>query len=105
VVNYGGGAAEETKVLACCTAYAWREPVSPHLAAEREGMSAGDDEVKGCVAQWLLEEGVGEGGEVWKVLETAGGVASPGASGTLQCDLYRCACLSLLAAWLLISYT
>ena len=48
---------------------------------------------------------MGEGGEVWKVLETAGGVASPGASGTLQCDLYRCACLSLLAAWLLISYT
>lgn len=90
VVIYGAGTAEETKVLACCTAYAWREPVSPHLAAEREGMTAGDDEVKGCVAQWLLDEGVGEGGEVWKVLETAGGVASPSASGTLQCDLYRC---------------
>jgi dethiobiotin synthetase/adenosylmethionine--8-amino-7-oxononanoate aminotransferase len=77
-------------VLACCTAYAWREPVSPYLAAEREGMAAGDDEVKVCVAQWLLEEGMREGGEVWKVLETAGGVASSGASGTLQCDLYRC---------------
>ncbi|AQK40716.1 Bifunctional dethiobiotin synthetase/78-diamino-pelargonic acid aminotransferase mitochondrial [Zea mays] len=89
VVTYGAGAAEQTKVLACCTAYAWREPVSPHLAAEREGMAAGDDEVKGCVEQWLLEEGIGEGGEVWKILETAGGVASPSASGTLQCDLYR----------------
>jgi dethiobiotin synthetase/adenosylmethionine--8-amino-7-oxononanoate aminotransferase len=96
VVTYGAGAAEQTKVLACCTAYAWREPVSPHLAAEREGMAVGDDQVKECVAQWLLEENVGEGGAVWKVLETAGGVASPGASGTLQCDLYRCACLSLL---------
>uniref|UniRef100_K3YL59 Bifunctional dethiobiotin synthetase/7,8-diamino-pelargonic acid aminotransferase, mitochondrial n=1 Tax=Setaria italica TaxID=4555 RepID=K3YL59_SETIT len=90
VVTYGGdGAEEETKVLACRTVYAWREPVSPHLAAEREGMAAGDDEVRGCVDQWLMEEGVGEGGEVWKVLETAGGVASPSASGTLQCDLYR----------------
>ncbi|XP_021304673.1 bifunctional dethiobiotin synthetase/7,8-diamino-pelargonic acid aminotransferase, mitochondrial isoform X2 [Sorghum bicolor] len=89
VVTYGAGAAEQTKVLACCTAYAWREPVSPHLAAEREGMAVGDDQVKECVAQWLLEENVGEGGAVWKVLETAGGVASPGASGTLQCDLYR----------------
>ncbi|ONK70534.1 uncharacterized protein A4U43_C05F34710 [Asparagus officinalis] len=26
---------------------------------------------------------------VWRVIETAGGVASPGPSGTLQCDLYR----------------
>ncbi|RLM60573.1 bifunctional dethiobiotin synthetase/7,8-diamino-pelargonic acid aminotransferase, mitochondrial [Panicum miliaceum] len=90
VVSYGGhGAAEETKVLSCRTAYAWRQPVSPHLAAEREGMAAGDNEVRGCVEQWLLEEGLAEGGEVWKVLETAGGVASPGASGVLQCDLYR----------------
>ncbi|PAN34389.1 hypothetical protein PAHAL_6G089000 [Panicum hallii] len=90
VVSYGGhGAAEETKVLSCRTAYAWREPVSPHLAAEREGMAVGDNEVRGCVEQWLLEEGLAEGGEVWKVLETAGGVASPGASGVLQCDLYR----------------
>jgi len=90
VVNYGADAAEETKVLLCCTVYAWRDPVSPHLVAEREGMAAGDDEVKGCVEQWLLEEGVGEGGEMWKELETAGGVASPSASGMLQCDLYRC---------------
>ncbi|KAJ1267930.1 hypothetical protein BS78_07G096500 [Paspalum vaginatum] len=89
VLTYGGDGSEETKVLACRTVYAWREPVSPHLAAEREGMAAGDDEVRGCVEQWLLEECVAEGGEVWKLLETAGGVASPGASGTLQCDLYR----------------
>ncbi|KAL6842248.1 hypothetical protein ACP4OV_027896 [Aristida adscensionis] len=88
VVAYGGEGAEETKVLACSTVYAWREPVSPHLAAEREGMTAGDDEVRGCVGRWLAE-GVAQKGDVWKVLETAGGVASPGPSGTLQCDLYR----------------
>ncbi|XP_062196440.1 bifunctional dethiobiotin synthetase/7,8-diamino-pelargonic acid aminotransferase, mitochondrial [Phragmites australis] len=87
-VTYGGEGVEETKVLACRTVYAWREPVSPHLAAEREGMAVGDDEVRGFVEQWLVD-GVVDEGEVWKVLETAGGVASPGPSGTLQSDLYR----------------
>jgi dethiobiotin synthetase/adenosylmethionine--8-amino-7-oxononanoate aminotransferase len=48
-----------------------------------------DEEVRWLVDRWLAEED--GGGEVWKVLETAGGVASPGPSGTLQCDLYRCA--------------
>ncbi|GJN09705.1 hypothetical protein PR202_ga27735 [Eleusine coracana subsp. coracana] len=88
VVRCGEEGAEETKVLACRTVYAWREPVSPHLAAEREGMAVTDKEVRDSVGQWLLE-GVVEQGEVWKLLETAGGVASPGPSGTLQCDLYR----------------
>ncbi|KAK3121237.1 hypothetical protein QOZ80_8BG0649110 [Eleusine coracana subsp. coracana] len=88
VVRCGEEGAEETKVLACRTVYAWREPVSPHLAAEREGMSVTDQEVRDSVGQWLVE-GVLEQGEAWKVLETAGGVASPGPSGTLQCDLYR----------------
>lgn len=32
----------------------------------------------------------GDEAEKWAVVETAGGVASPGPSGTLQCDLYRC---------------
>jgi bifunctional dethiobiotin synthetase / adenosylmethionine---8-amino-7-oxononanoate aminotransferase len=76
-------------VLACRTVYAWQEPVSPHLAAEREGMAVTDEDVRGSVAQWLVEEAV-DAGEVWKVLETAGGVSSPGPAGTLQCDLYRC---------------
>ncbi|TVU42146.1 hypothetical protein EJB05_08537 [Eragrostis curvula] len=89
VVRYGGDGPEETKVLACRTVYAWNEPVSPHLAAEREGMTVRDEEVRGSVEQWLVEGVVEEGEEVWKVLETAGGVASPGPSGTLQCDLYR----------------
>jgi dethiobiotin synthetase/adenosylmethionine--8-amino-7-oxononanoate aminotransferase len=89
VVNYGGEEGVEEKALVCRTVYAWREPVSPHLAAEREGMPVEDEEVRWLVDRWLAEED--GGGEVWKVLETAGGVASPGPSGTLQCDLYRCA--------------
>uniref|UniRef100_A0A0E0LSU0 Bifunctional dethiobiotin synthetase/7,8-diamino-pelargonic acid aminotransferase, mitochondrial n=1 Tax=Oryza punctata TaxID=4537 RepID=A0A0E0LSU0_ORYPU len=84
----GEVAAVEEKALVCRTVYAWREPVSPHLAAEREGMPVEDEEVRWLVDRWLAEDGDG-GGEVWKVLETAGGVASPGPSGTLQCDLYR----------------
>jgi dethiobiotin synthetase/adenosylmethionine--8-amino-7-oxononanoate aminotransferase len=87
VVNYGGEEGVEEKALVCRTVYAWREPVSPHLAAEREGMPVEDEEVRWLVDRWLAEED--GGGEVWKVLETAGGVASPGPSGTLQCDLYR----------------
>lgn len=62
-------------------------------------MAVTDEEVRESVGQWLVEEAVEEG-NVWKVLETAGGVASPGPSGTLQCDLYRCVCLPLLGACL-----
>lgn len=35
------------------------------------------------------EDASGDQAEKWAILETAGGVASPGPSGTLQCDLYR----------------
>uniref|UniRef100_A0A0D9X5S6 Dethiobiotin synthase n=1 Tax=Leersia perrieri TaxID=77586 RepID=A0A0D9X5S6_9ORYZ len=88
VVSYGGEGVGVEKALVCRTMYAWREAVSPHLAAEREGMMVEDEEVRWLVERWLAEDGDGDG-EVWKVLETAGGVASPGPSGTLQCDLYR----------------
>lgn len=79
------------KLLACRTLYAWREAVSPHLAAEREGMAVEDAHVRSLLAACLVEgENLGKGeGDVWKLVETAGGVASPGPSGTLQCDLYR----------------
>ncbi|KAL5230336.1 hypothetical protein ABZP36_029112 [Zizania latifolia] len=91
-VTYGGegdGHRAVEKVLVCRTMYAWRDAVSPHLAAEREGMPVEDEEVRWLVDRWLAEGAEDGDGEVWKVLETAGGVASPGPSGTLQCDLYR----------------
>ncbi|XP_052200425.1 bifunctional dethiobiotin synthetase/7,8-diamino-pelargonic acid aminotransferase, mitochondrial [Diospyros lotus] len=80
--------------LICKTMYAWREAVSPHLAAEREGGVVEDKVLLGMLRRSLVigMEGVsGDGLNVGAltVIETAGGVASPGPSGSLQCDLYR----------------
>ena len=89
--DVGGGAASQ---LVCKTLYAWREAVSPHLAAERESGVVEDTAVLEMLQKCLRFEleGGGEMGketEIFCVVETAGGVASPGPSGSLQCDLYR----------------
>ncbi|XP_011069894.1 bifunctional dethiobiotin synthetase/7,8-diamino-pelargonic acid aminotransferase, mitochondrial [Sesamum indicum] len=80
--------------IVCKTMYAWKEAVSPHLAAEREEAMVGDSEVlhmlKRCLENGLIGASCNtEEMEVMCVIETAGGVASPGPSGSLQCDLYR----------------
>ncbi|KAF7154301.1 hypothetical protein RHSIM_Rhsim01G0006800 [Rhododendron simsii] len=83
--------------LICKTMYGWREAVSAHLAAEREGAVVEDLEVLEMLKRGLgirLEgrggcEGCGDKVGVFSLVETAGGVASPGPSGSLQCDLYR----------------
>lgn len=80
--------------LICKTLYAWEEAVSPHLAAERECFVVEDSVVlktlQRCFHE-VVESGVDrERSEVMCIVETAGGVASPGPSGSLQCDLYRC---------------
>ncbi|KAH7671757.1 Dethiobiotin synthase protein [Dioscorea alata] len=89
----GGGDGEEVGArLVCKTLYAWNEPISPHLAVEREGMAIGDSDLREMLHRCLAFGGVNDLGKetsVWRVIETAGGVASPGPSGTLQCDLYR----------------
>lgn len=82
--------------VVCKTMYAWKEAVSPHLAAEREGAMVEDSEVlhmlNRCLGNGLIGSSCNaEEPEVMCVIETAGGVASPGPSGSLQCDLYRCA--------------
>ncbi|CAI9261209.1 unnamed protein product [Lactuca saligna] len=78
--------------LICKTMYAWKEAISPHLAAEREGANVEDSDVLALLKR-CLEIGVGSkrngGNTVLSLVETAGGVASPGSSGSLQCDLYR----------------
>lgn len=76
--------------LVCKTVYGWKEAVSPHLAAEREGAMVEDDSLREALQGFLAGGYCGGNEGVWTVLETAGGVASPGPSGTLQCDLYRC---------------
>ncbi|EOY31725.1 Adenosylmethionine-8-amino-7-oxononanoate transaminases [Theobroma cacao] len=83
-----------TPELVSETLYAWEGALSPHLAAEKEGGAVGDSEVVKHVER-RLREGLLEGGvergrlDGFCVIETAGGVASPGPTGTLQCDLYR----------------
>ncbi|PON97958.1 Aminotransferase class-III [Trema orientale] len=83
----------EPSELICRTMFAWRDAVSPHLAAERENGTVEDSHVLGML-QRCLESGLNCGSDEEKmnafcVVETAGGIASPGPSGTLQCDLYR----------------
>ncbi|KAF5456290.1 hypothetical protein F2P56_025788 [Juglans regia] len=87
----GSGAVSE---LVCKTLYAWREAVSPHLAAERESGVVEDAVVMDTLHNCLRVELEGAGDtrkeiDVFCVVESAGGVASPGPSGSLQCDLYR----------------
>lgn len=92
-----GGEEGRVSELICKTMYGWRDPVSPHLAAERENAVVADlyllEMLKKCLCIGS-EEGMSELREdevsVFSLIETAGGVASPGPSGSLQCDLYRC---------------
>ena len=88
-----GGEGFGSSRLFCKTLYAWEEAVSPHLAAERESDVVEDSVVletlQGCFRE-VVESGIGkERSEVLCVVESSGGVASPGPSGSLQCDLYR----------------
>ncbi|GER52631.1 adenosylmethionine-8-amino-7-oxononanoateaminotransferase-like protein [Striga asiatica] len=77
--------------VVCKTMYGWKEAVSPHLAAEKEDAMVEDSEVldmlKRCLENGL--DGARENVDIMCVIETAGGIASPGPSGSLQCDLYR----------------
>lgn len=80
--------------LICKTMYAWREAVSPHLAAERESGPVDDavvlQSLQSCLTTGLGASSVDANTRAMCLVETAGGVASPGPSGSLQCDLYRC---------------
>ncbi|URD78165.1 Aminotransferase class-III [Musa troglodytarum] len=89
-----GEAKEGESKLVCKTLFGWKEGISPHLAVKREGMPVEDSSLRELLGRCLglsLGGGGDDGGKkrIWRVIETAGGVASPGPSGTLQCDLYR----------------
>ncbi|WEW58247.1 hypothetical protein PRK78_003715 [Emydomyces testavorans] len=66
--------------------YQFDEPVSPHLAA-RQKLCPHDGEILEAVSKtlnnWARE------GPCIVLVETAGGVLSPGPNGSLQADLYR----------------
>jgi bifunctional dethiobiotin synthetase / adenosylmethionine---8-amino-7-oxononanoate aminotransferase len=66
------------------------KPVSPHLAAGLDKVDASlidDDTIVAKIKRQLSKQA--GAGTRYALLETAGGVLSPGPSGTLQADLYR----------------
>ncbi|ORY69120.1 pyridoxal phosphate-dependent transferase [Pseudomassariella vexata] len=69
--------------------YQFEEPVSPHIAATAHASQApGDAEIVSSIhnilTRWAKDEAMSHA-----FVETAGGVHSPGPSGTSQADLYR----------------
>ena len=88
-VDYDG----KDKQLLCRTMYAWKEALSPHLAVEREKAAVEDSALLNSLNEFMASARLGREldseDHQWCVVETAGGVASPGPSGVLQCDLYR----------------
>ena len=80
-----------TSSLVCKSLWAWGGFVSPHIAAAKAGEVPRDSLVLDAVRQSLhpSNQRRTRGSRRWTVIETAGGVASPGPSGTLQVDLFR----------------
>lgn len=83
----GAGVEFDAPGLSCNTMFAWKEAISPHLAAEREGAMVDDSSLRGLLQECLIASRRSK--DAWTLIETAGGVASPGPSGSLHCDLYR----------------
>ncbi|KAL3456082.1 pyridoxal phosphate-dependent transferase [Aspergillus heterothallicus] len=64
------------------------EPVSPHIAAQQKNFTIPrDDEILSSVHKTLSSWA--DGGVSFALVETAGGVHSPGPNGNSQADLYR----------------
>ncbi|KAF7424298.1 hypothetical protein PC9H_009604 [Pleurotus ostreatus] len=72
--------------------YRLRDPVSPHLAAIREDATYNaptDDTFINAISMSIQRQAQEVGKQTYMYVETAGGVHSPGISGTTQLDLYR----------------
>lgn len=69
----------------------YTDPVSPHLAVKRDAqVPLGDTEVVAQVRYSLASiAGQVDSNDAFALVETAGGVLSPGPSGSLQADIYR----------------
>ena len=73
--------AGEAAPFVCRTLFAWNAAVGPHLAVKHEGRPVADDTLVDASLEALSSRG-----KRLALVETAGGVASPAPSGTLQCD-------------------
>ncbi|TPR02976.1 hypothetical protein CAN33_0012635 [Aspergillus niger] len=68
--------------------YQFDEPVSPHIAAKQKQLTIPrDDDIIGSIHQTLSDWAAK--GIDFALVETAGGVHSPGPNGNSQADLYR----------------
>lgn len=83
-------------VVTARTLFAWRDAVGPHLAAARDARVVADSQVAPAVAAELraFASATGVAGDAstplpLALVETAGGVCSPGPGGALQCDILR----------------
>ncbi|KAK2745088.1 hypothetical protein FQN57_003995 [Myotisia sp. PD_48] len=66
--------------------HGYDKPVSPHLAAHNQHIPSNEellDQISSTLNGWALQ------GPGVALVETAGGVLSPGPTGTVQADLYR----------------
>jgi dethiobiotin synthetase len=81
-------AAAATYLRDSATLFAYSDPVSPHLAAAQEGRIIPDGDIVTGLAQQLQRFAAGlqaqDCVQGLSVVETAGGVTSPGPSGNLQ---------------------
>eukprot|EP00963_Diacronema_lutheri_P011885 scaffold1501_cov352-Pavlova_lutheri.AAC.28 len=91
--NGKGSAQSEEPPRRCGVLYAWELPASPDLACQKEGRHVSDNRLVSRIARELRTFASSLSDESMKkamvVVEGAGGPASPGPSGTLQCDLLR----------------
>ena len=74
------------------TMYAWRKAAGPHVSAALEGRPVMDEEIVRMTGKYLQEfanKTCRSDSRPLALIETAGGVASPGPSGNLQCELLR----------------
>ena len=90
--GWRGAAVSGTARVLARTLFAWPDAVGPHAAAARSGRGVSDEKVVAEVADELhsfASLARRAGPPPLALVEAAGGVSSPGASGTLQCDLMR----------------
>ncbi|KAL3138910.1 hypothetical protein ABBQ32_005731 [Trebouxia sp. C0010 RCD-2024] len=74
------------------TMFAWTAPISPHAASAAEGHHVSDADLLAAVTDGLnaaADACHSQDTQGLALVETAGGPASPGPSGTLQCDCWR----------------
>ncbi|KAG7381887.1 hypothetical protein PHYPSEUDO_005503 [Phytophthora pseudosyringae] len=83
---------QKQAALECSTLFSWKNPVSPHLAAQMEGHTITDEALLELLADKLQAVNKLNGDKAADSLvlvETAGGVCSPSASMRFQVDVYR----------------